>query len=222
VVSEDYITQEIYALSKLLTHHNASQLVAIGEIGLDYFRIRTHPQFEQLRENQLVAFRQQLELVSNPSYTLQDKPVILHVRDIAQVDSQQTSQTELSAYQDILEVTKEFPGLKYILHCVSGPSSYVTEMIARGAYVSFAGNETYPSAQVLRDLAPLIPKNRVLVETDAPFLAPQAYRGQKCEPYMIEATGKFVCELFDVSPETILENTSQCFNITTIPGTILA
>lgn len=220
VVSEGYISQEVSKLEQLLHHPNSSRLAAIGEIGLDYFRIRTHPEFKKLRDNQLVAFRRQLELVSNPSYTLQDMPVILHVRDIVQIDSQQTAQTDISAYQDILDVTKEFPQLKCILHCVSGPSMYVSEMISRGAYVSFAGNVTYPSAQALRDLAPFIPKDRVLIETDAPFLTPQTYRGQKCEPYMIEATGKFMCELFDVSPDIIIENTSRCFNIPTIPGTI--
>lgn len=231
VASDELISQEIAKLTDLLEANpnnntldhvkaldNQKSLVAFGEIGLDYFRIRTDQKFQQIRANQILAFTKQLDLVSNTSYALNTKPIILHVRDTQ--DSTTSTNSSYSAYADILEITKKYPNLTYILHCVSGSANYVQEMVSRGAYVSFAGNVTYPSAQPLRDLASLVPKNRVLIETDAPFLTPQKYRGKKCEPYMIEETARYVCTTFGISSEKILENTSACFNIPTIPGTI--
>lgn len=78
------------------------------------------------------------------------------------------------------------------MHCVSGSPEYVQAMLDLGAYIGFDGNLTYPKADSLRELLQLVPRDRLLIETDAPYLPPQPYRGQTCEPWMIVETAKWL------------------------------
>lgn len=170
-------------------------VAAIGETGLDYFHLRqsTLP-FAQARDKQLASLRAHLQLAR-----IQHLPIILHVRD-------STDQ----AYVDMLDVLKSSHQLSpCILHCASGPAQYIAETVELGAYVSFAGNCTYPSATHSRQLVGLVPTNRLLFETDAPFLPPQTHRGQSCEPAWITETAQFLHDELGVDTSMIHRNSQQ-------------
>jgi TatD DNase family protein len=131
-----------------------ARAVAVGETGLDYFRDYAP------REAQRGLFRRQLEL----AHAL-DKPVVIHTR---------------AADDDTLAALAGFDGI-VVLHCFSAPA-LLEPALVRGWYVSFAGNVTYPNAGELRAAAARVPADRLLVETDSPYLAPQPVRGRRNEP----------------------------------------
>jgi TatD DNase family protein len=132
----------------------ADDVVAIGEIGLDYYRDYAP------REAQRSLFAAQLEL----AHTLR-KPVIIHTR---------------AAEDETLRMLESFDGT-VVMHCFSSPDA-LPAVLERGYYVSFAGNVTYPKAAELRDAAAQVAEHRILAETDCPFLAPQPVRGKTNEP----------------------------------------
>jgi TatD DNase family protein len=144
--------------------------VAVGETGLDYFRDRAP------RERQRKLFEAQLELAAELG-----KPVVIHTRE---------------ADRDTADVLAGFDGT-VVMHCFSSPGLLST-VVERAYYVSFAGNVTYPKAGDLRAAAAQIPAERILAETDSPYLAPQARRGRPNEPANVVLT---VAELAKVRHE---------------------
>jgi TatD DNase family protein len=130
------------------------KVVAVGEAGLDYFRDYAP------HDAQKTLFERQLELATEFA-----KPIVVHTR---------------AANRDTLEVLAGFDGT-VVLHCFSEPK-ILRDAIDRGYYVSFAGNVTYPNARDLRVASTQVPAERLLVETDSPYLAPQARRGRPNEP----------------------------------------
>ena len=144
---------------------------AIGEIGLDYFNVYATP------EVQAKAFRAQLDLA-----VALDLPVVIHNRE-----------SDADALALLLEYAPRLAGC--VMHCFgSGPETAATS-VAAGFYVSFAGNVTFPKAQLLRDAAMVVPLDRLLVETDAPYLAPLPLRGQRCEPCHVAHTAAYLAAL---------------------------
>lgn len=180
-----------------------SKIIAIGETGLDYFRLPEEENFKSA-----IIYGQKQLLISHISIANKYQfPLILHVRD------RQTPNavTKDNAYWDALSIVYERldKNLPFILHCVSGPKEYVQEALTLNSYVSVAGNVTYPSADAIRELVKLTPQDRILLETDAPFLPPQTHRGQTCEPKMIRETSEYLKEQMGIAPETIVENTGK-------------
>jgi TatD DNase family protein len=152
-------------LAALAAHEDC---VAIGETGLDYYR-EGAPRADQER-----AFTAQLELAREL-----DKPVVIHTR---------------AAEDDTLELLRRHAdGLRVVLHCFSMPGR-LDVCLDRGYWISFAGNATYPKAPELREAAARVPADRLLVETDSPFLAPQPVRGKLNEPRHVVATARVVAE----------------------------
>ena len=98
-----------------------------------------------------------------------------------------------------------------VMHCFSGDLDHARRSLDLGFYLSFAGNLTYPKAQGIRDAAAFAPADRILVETDAPFLAPVPHRGQRNEPALVVHTAAFLAELRGVSAETLAEQTTSNF-----------
>lgn len=147
------------------------RVVAIGEIGLDYFN------WVASKEVQQRAFRLQLELAVDLQL-----PVVIHNRE---------------SYDDVAAILEEFaPRLRGgIMHCFSGDTVFAERTLSWGFHVSFAGNVTYPKATSLRDAAMAVPLNRLLVETDSPYLAPVPLRGKRCEPAYVAHTGAALAEL---------------------------
>jgi len=161
-------------LAALAAHHDCA---AIGETGLDYYR-EGAPKPDQAR-----AFTAQLELAREL-----DKPVVIHTR---------------AAEDDTLDLlATHADGLRVILHCFSMPDR-LDECLARGYWISFAGNVTFPKAPELREAAARVPAHRLLVETDSPFLAPQPVRGKPNEPRHVVATARVVAEARGVDFATV-------------------
>jgi TatD DNase family protein len=151
--------------------------VAIGETGLDYYR-DSAPRADQAR-----AFAAQLQLAREL-----DKPVVIHTR---------------AAEDDTLDLLAEHGAhLRVVLHCFSMPDR-LDASLERGYWISFAGNATYPSAPELREAAARVPADRLLVETDSPFLAPQPVRGKPNEPRHVVATARVVAEARGVDYEEL-------------------
>ena len=153
---------------------SSPRAVALGEIGLDYFRDRAP------RSAQRELFAAQLELAARI-----DKPVVIHTRE---------------ADDDTPAALKDFPGT-IVLHCFSSPA-LLTWALGRDCYISFAGNVTYPSAEDLRSAARLVPPERLLIESDCPYLAPQPKRGRPNEPAFIVHT---LATLAEVRGESVAE-----------------
>lgn len=168
----------------IITGNSDDVVLGIGEIGLDYYWIKQDD--FQARENQRQWLRAQLQFARQRGGWIS-----LHVRD-QQAPAQPTAN---NAYWDLWEVISEFewpqPGNNLILHCVSGPPPYIEKMVRLGAYVGFDGNLTYAKADQLRQIWQMVPANKRLLETDAPYLPPEPYRGQTCEPWMITKTAQY-------------------------------
>jgi TatD DNase family protein len=131
-------------------------VVAVGECGLDFYRMRSP------REDQERVLRAHVALATESGL-----PLVVHVRD---------------AWPEILRVLDEGSAERVVLHCFSGDEATALECVERGWYVSFAGNVTYPKNAHLRAAAAKVPLDRLLVETDSPFLAPQRLRGRDNAP----------------------------------------
>jgi len=167
-----------------LTRLGANQRVrAIGETGLDFFRDYAD------RDDQRRAFAAQIEIAREL-----DLPLVIHARD---PEDSSEAIDEIFATLDA-----SAGGLPVILHCFAAPQR-VDDAAERGWYCSFAGNVTYPKAEGLREAAARLPDHLLLVETDAPYLTPQAKRGERNEPANAAVTARFVAELRGVSYEAL-------------------
>jgi TatD DNase family protein len=156
---------------------------AIGETGLDFYRDYATPD-EQRR-----AFAAQIEIAIEL-----DLPIVIHARD---------PEGETSATDEIFDTLDARAGDQpVILHCFSAPQR-VGDAAERGWYCSFAGNATYPSAKDLLFAAAKVPEDRLLVETDAPYLAPQPMRGKRNQPAYVVETARAVAEVRGVSYEEL-------------------
>ncbi len=193
-------------LKNLIKSHR-SKITALGEIGLDYYWLKSDHR-EVAIKNQKALLVHQLELAEQFSL-----PLIFHVRD--QVEPEE--QTIGNAYWDFWEILKSFkwshPNLNCVLHCISGPLTYAKAAVQLGCYVGVDGNITYKNANHLRQLVKQVPPNRLLVETDAPFLPPVPYRGQTCEPWMISDTVAYLENELGVNPDQLYDNAIRFFNI---------
>lgn len=172
------------ALAELRALAGQPRVVALGETGLDYFN-----EFSP-RAAQRTAFQAQLELTRDLGL-----PVVVHNRE---------------ADADMLPMLREYAGElnRVIMHCYGSDAAFAESCAELGLYISFAGNLSYPKAQKLRDAAAVTPLARLLVETDAPYLAPQARRGQRCEPAWAALTAETLASIKGVSFETLCRLTT--------------
>jgi len=159
------------------------ECVAVGETGLDYFREYSP------HEAQRDWFRWHLELAC-----LLDKPVIVHCRE---------------AHEDTARILAEFPGVRGVMHCYAMGEEELSPYLDMGLYISFSGVVTYPKNDENRAAALAVPADRLLVETDCPFLAPQPFRGKRNEPAFVTATLEAVSELRGVPAEEFALQTSR-------------
>jgi TatD DNase family protein len=157
----------------------------IGEIGLDYFNEYAP------RPAQHIAFEKQLELACEL-----DLPVVIHNRS-----------SDDDAYAMLKNFARRLPGC--IMHCFGSDAAFAEKCVDLGFYVSFAGNVTFPKAPELREAAAAVPLERLLVETDAPYLAPPPMRGKRCEPQYVVHTAECLAEVKGVSPEEFAARTTE-------------
>lgn len=164
-----------------LAHH--PRVIAIGEIGLDFYR-KLSPAPDQRR-----AFRAQLEMARE--FRL---PIIVHDRD---------------AHQEVLEILQvDGAGLRGVMHCFSGSLETAQEAVQMGFHISTAGSVTFPNAVRLREVIARVPIERLLLETDCPYLAPVPHRGQRNEPAYLRLIATRVAETRGVSFQTIAQATT--------------
>jgi TatD DNase family protein len=172
--------QAVAEIARLGAHGKAR---AIGETGLDFYR-DSAPHDEQRR-----AFAAQIEIAREL-----DLPIVIHARD---PEGSSEAIDEIFATLDA-----SAGGQPVVLHCFSAPSR-VADAAERGWYCSFAGNVTYPSAEALREAAARVPEERLLVETDAPYLSPQEVRGKRNQPANVLATAGLLAQVRGVSYEQL-------------------
>lgn len=172
-------------------------VVAVGETGLDFYRDRAEPD-EQRR-----AFSAQIGIARRA-----EKPIVIHLRD--------REGSEDAVSEAFATLADEGDGVEVILHCFSAGPAWVERAAERGWYCSFAGNLTYPKAEPLREAAKIVPDDRILVETDSPFLAPQPVRGKPNQPANVVATAERLAEVRGV-PYGELEDTVEA-NAQTVFG----
>jgi TatD DNase family protein len=193
-------------LAKLATLAADPRCIAIGEIGLDYYHL-TNPDIA----TQQAAFVAQLDLAAAAR-----KPITIHVRtsELA-TPAAKARFGPADAWEDLLALLAthwaphQLPG---IMHCFSGNQSHADRALAVGFYLSFAGNLTYPKSTTIQSVAATAPADRILLETDAPFLTPTPLRGQPNQPAFITHTAAFLASLRNTSPEEIATLTTQNFH----------
>lgn len=184
VAEEKDISQEKLAELAL----SDPNIVGIGESGLDYYYKNSAV------DDQQESFRKHIRACIETGL-----PLVVHARD---------------ADDDIINILREEgqgTGLKGVMHCFSSSRKLGEDALDFGFYISFSGIVTFKHAQELRDFAKDVPLSRLLVETDAPFLAPEPHRGQINEPSLMPHTGKLLAELHGVDEETLASHTKENF-----------
>jgi len=180
--------------SQMMQWARHPKVIAWGEIGLDYFYDHSP------REIQKRVFVRQMELAKAAKL-----PVVIHCRP---------SGNSESAWDDCLALIAEHwssTGLGGILHCFTGSVEHAQRALDLGFMISFAGNITFPKAQPIRDAAQMVPLDRMLIETDSPYLAPIPHRGQRNEPAFVREVARQIGELRNLSTEEIGSQTAQNF-----------
>lgn len=161
------------------------KVVAIGEVGLDHYRQRATPQRQEKALRGFIAIARRRRL-----------PLVFHCRE---------------AYEPLLQVLREECSrpMQGVIHCASGPAAFIQGALELGLHISFAGNVTFPHTHALRALVSLVPDDRLLVETDAPFLAPQPVRGRTNEPAHVAHTAAALAQLRGTTVEALGAMTSR-------------
>lgn len=179
-------TDSLQTLRELAAH---PRVVAVGEIGLDFYR-NLSP-----REAQYEAFHAQMQLAQSLSL-----PVVIHCRE---------------AYEEVLSILAQYPAVQGVLHCFSGTAEQAQQGLELGYYLGIGGVVTFKSAESLRAIVRDMPRDRLLLETDAPYLAPHPYRGKRNEPAYLPLIAQQVAALWDMPLEQLSEiteaNTERLF-----------
>ena len=179
--SADEVNEAAIEAYRQMAKHE--KVLAIGEIGLDYY-YETIP-----REIQQKAFRMQMELAKEL-----DMPVIVHERD---------------AHQDGLMIVKEFPGVTGVFHCYSGSAEMARQLVNMGWYIGFTGVLTFKNARKAVETASSIPLDRIVLETDCPFMAPEPFRGKRCDPSYLYRMAEKLSEIRGISVEEVHAVTTE-------------
>lgn len=175
----------LYTYDELYQHAKADDCVAIGETGLDYFRSEGDLGWQQER------FKTHIKLAKDL-----DKPLIIHTRD---------------AKDDTIRILREENASKGVMHCFAEDWDTAKQALDLGFYISFAGIVTFKNAHVLKDVAKKVPLDRMLIETDSPYLAPHPNRGKQNRPAWVRFVAEHIAELRDVQLEQIAEVTTNNF-----------
>jgi TatD DNase family protein len=182
---------DLALITSMAAHH---KVVAIGEIGLDFYRNLSS------RKKQVERFKQQLDIAMALHL-----PVVIHARQ---------------AYEEVLKILLTFSqnGSRGVIHCFSADYHMAKEFISMGYHISISGTVTFKNALQVQEVAARIPFEKILLETDAPFLAPLPHRGRRNEPRLVTLAAQKLAELRGVSIQEVAEqttsNTCGLFNLT--------
>ncbi len=164
---------------------SSRKIVGIGEIGLDFH----YDVGKKSKDRQIEVFQEQLELAVELNL-----PVAIHMRE---------AETEMV---EVMQRTKKFPAGQF--HCWAGGKSFLKMVLDKGFYVSFCGNITYKSAENLKQLIKLVPLDRLLLETDSPYLSPEPRRGSFNEPANVTILAEYIANLLGSPIETLINQTT--------------
>ncbi|MBU5486210.1 TatD family hydrolase [Clostridium sp. MSJ-11] len=176
----DKVNDELIEEIRKMTEYE--KVRAIGEIGLDYYYDENPP-----REIQKYAFIKQMELAKKLNL-----PVVIHNRD---------------AHADTLEILKMFPEVKGVIHCFSGSVEFARECIKLGYYIGFTGVVTFKNAKKIVEVAKEVPLDRILVETDCPYMAPTPFRGKRNRSEYISYILEEIANIKEISIDTLSNQT---------------
>jgi TatD DNase family protein len=181
--AQDYTSSDLKDQLKRLAMH--PKVVGLGETGLDYYYQHSP------REAQIFSFETHIEAGIDMNL-----PIIIHTRE---------------ADADTLSCLKKYPKSRGVFHCFSGSSTLAQAALELGYYISFSGIITFKKAEELRQVVRDVPLNRILVETDAPYLAPVPHRGKRNEPAFTRYTAEMIADLKQVSFDDVAKQTTQNF-----------
>lgn len=179
----DDIDAEMKRLCDLLDHAKENKIVAIGEIGFDYHWEETD------KVKQKEYFSRQMEEAKKRGL-----PVIIHDRD---------------AHGDCFDMIRAYPDVTGVMHSFSGSAESARELVKRGWYISFSGTLTFKNAARVREAAAAVPPERILIETDCPYLAPHPHRGEINHSGYIRFTAEAVADVFGISFDEAVRLTSE-------------
>lgn len=172
------------ALAQVAALAKNPKVVAIGEIGLDYYWAENPP-----RELQRRAFRDQLALARQL-----DLPVIVHDRE---------------AHGDTMTILREFPTLRGVMHCYSGAVEDAKELVKMGWMISFTGAITFKNARKAPEVIAAVPLERLMLETDSPYMAPEPFRGKRCDSGYVYRVAEKIAEIKGLSAEEVARVTYE-------------
>lgn len=185
--AEDFTEEDFVEIQQMLSH---PKVVALGEIGLDY-----HYDLSP-REKQIEVFERQLKLAEE-----RDIPIIIHTRE---------------ATQDTLSLLEKYR-CRGVVHCYSGSAETAKVLLKMGYHIGFTGVITFQNARKIVEACAIVPPERILLETDCPYMAPVPFRGKRCWSPMIEKTAERVAEIKGMDTQTLIdtarENTKRLFGI---------
>ena len=179
--SADEVNEEVLEQYRRMAQH--PKVMAIGEIGLDYY-YETIP-----RQVQQKAFRMQLALAKEL-----DMPVIVHERN---------------AHDDGMRIVKEFKGVTGVFHCYSGSAEMARQLVNMGWYIGFTGVLTFKNARKAVETAERIPLERIVLETDCPYMAPEPFRGKRNDPGYMYRMAERLAQIRGISVEKVHEVTME-------------
>ena len=187
--SADEVNEDVIGQYRQMAQHE--RVLAIGEIGLDYH-------YEDIpREIQKKAFRMQMELAKELNM-----PVVIHERE---------------AHDDGMRIVKEFKGVTGVFHCYSGSAEMARQLVDMGWYIGFTGVLTFKNARKAVETAQRIPLERIVLETDCPFMAPEPFRGKRCDPGYLYRMAERLAEIRGISVEEVhavtTENAKRLYRI---------
>lgn len=183
--AETHMDLGVHELLELARH---PKVIGLGETGLDYFYERSNRPAQQTLFRRHIAAARALGL-----------PVIVHTRD-AEVDTTAILEEELGE-----------GAFRALIHCFTGTMDFARRVLDLGCAISLSGIVTFKNARDLQAIAAFVPADRLLIETDSPFLAPVPFRGKVCEPAFIRSTNDFIAELRGVTADSLARQTSQNF-----------
>lgn len=170
-------------IEKIYENVNNRKFIAIGECGLDYY----HPTSDEKKKMQKDAFIQQIEMAIKLK-----RPLIIHTRN---------------AHSETIKILSKYSNINGVIHCFQGTKKEALKYVELGFYISFSGIITFDNAKDIKEVVKVLPLNKILIETDAPYLAPHPYRGQINFPWFVKLVANELAKILNISFEEILKIT---------------
>jgi TatD DNase family protein len=198
-VKEDFILENYRLLAR------QPKVVAIGETGLDYYRLNITNQSEkEIKDKQKKVFREHLILANELNL-----PLILHCRG--------SKDNPKDAYEEMLEILAEQKDLRGVIHCFGSSLEIAQRFFDLGFYIGFTGIITFEKANKLQEVVKNLPLEKILIETDCPYLAPEPYRGKRNEPMYVEFVARKIADIKKIEFKEVanitVKNTIKLFRL---------